>query len=474
MVCDSDDLHAGLLMDAFFAPRSVAIAGASRSGMKLGNVPIANLQRFGYQGRIVPLHPDAAEIMGLRAYPSIEDVEGGVDLAVAVIPREQILGFLESCGRAGVRNVLVTAAAFADADAEGARMQDEVAALAKRLSIRLMGPNSIGTINTASGFVTSIITLDPIPRGPISFVVQSGLFSAGFARWISSSQLHGAAKIACLGNKADIDELDVMAYLENDPDTEVIALHTEGTRDGRAFVSLVSRISTVKPVVVLNPGRTPAGREATRSHTGAMAGSFEVFQGAASQAGAIAVESFGEMFDCAKALAYCPVPRGNGMGVVSVTGAGCSLTADACETRGLAVPSLSDDSLRYATEGMPEWATFSNPADIWAAIAAQGNGRAYYRLLRAMAMQDDVDILLAVYCVAPQFEFDVAEVMGRIAGEFPEKPVLAVLLGGTAEDSRRWFESLEAARIPTYDSVERGVAAASALNRYAAWKRRHS
>ncbi|MHB8895677.1 MAG: CoA-binding protein [Candidatus Geothermincolia bacterium] len=458
-------------MNNFFSPRSVAIAGASKSAMKLGNVPIENLLRFGYGGRIIPLNRDGGEIMGLRAFRSVEDVDGSVDLAVAVIPRENVYGFIESCGRAGVRNVIVTAAAFADADAEGARMQEEVAALARRLSIRLMGPNSIGTIDTGSGLVTSIITLDPIPRGRISFVVQSGLFSAGFARWISSSQMHGAAKIACLGNKADVNELDVLAYLEDDPRTDVIALHTEGTKDGAAFVDLVSRISTKKPVVVLNAGRTPAGREATRSHTGALAGSFEVFQGAASQAGAVAVESFTEMFDCARALDYCPLPGGNGMGVVSITGAGCSLTADACGEHGLEVPPLSEESLRYATEGMPAWVSFSNPADIWAAISEKGSDGAYYRLLKAMAMQDGVDILLAVYCVAPQFEFDAAAVMGRIREQFPDKPLLAVLLGGTIEDSRRWFESLESARIPAFDSVERAVAAAAALNRYSTWLR---
>lgn len=467
-------LQVPLLMDAFFAPRSVAIAGASRSGMKLGNVPIDNLRRFSYAGRVVPLNPDAGEIMGLKAYASIEDVEGGVDLAVAVIPREQVPPFLESCGRAGVRNVIVTAAAFADADAEGARLQRDVEDLARRLSLRVMGPNSIGTIDTSSGLVTSIITLEPVPQGPISFVTQTGLFAASFARWISSSQSHGAAKVACLGNKAGVDEIDMLTYLEGDPRTEVIALHTEGTSDGRAFVDAVSRISLSKPVVVLNPGRTEAGREAMRSHTGSMAGSHDVFRGAASQAGAVQVESFGEMFDCARALAYCPIPRGSGMGIVSITGAGCSLTADACQSSGLVVPALGDEAARAARAGMPDWASFSNPADIWSAIAMEGNDGAYQKVLRAMASQDDIHMLIAVYCVAPQFEFDAAAAMSRVRDEFPDKPLLAVILGGTTEDSRRWFESLEGASIPTYDSVERAVAAAGAMARYSSWLRRKS
>jgi acetate---CoA ligase (ADP-forming) len=461
-------------MDAFFAPGSVAVAGASATTLKLGNFVLDNLLRFEYPGRVVPLNPAAGEIMGLRAYASIEDVDCAVDLAVAVIPRENVYGFVESCGRAGVRNVIVTAAAFADADTEGARLQRDLADLAGRLSVRLMGPNSIGTIDTTSRLVTSIITLDPLAQGPVSFVTQSGLFSAGFARWISSSQKHGTAKIACLGNKADVDELDVLAHLEDDEATRVIALHTEGTRDGAEFVRLISRISTRKPVVVLSPGKSEAGRRATESHTGTMAGSYEIFRGVAAQSGAIAVDSFEEMFDCAKALAYCPPAGGSGIGVVSITGAGCSLAADACEARGLDVPNLEPRTLSRMRDGMPGWVSFSNPADIWAAIAEEGNEGAYYKLLKAMAGQDGIDVLIAVYCVAPQFEFDARSMMGRLKEEFTEKPVLAVTLGGTIEDSRRWFESLEEARVPTFDSVERAVCAAGALARRGEWLRAHA
>jgi acyl-CoA synthetase (NDP forming) len=157
--------------------------------------------------------------------------------------------------------------------------------------------------------------------------------------------------------------------------------------------------------------------------------------------------------------------------VVSVTGAGCSLAADACEARGLEVPPLTEESLKYATQGLPEWASFNNPADIWAAIMAEGNAGAYYRLMHAMASQDDVDMLLAVFTIAPQFEFDVAGTLNRIREEFPGKPVLVTVLWGAAEDARRWFGSLESARIPMYTSIERAVAAAGALNQYSSWLR---
>ena len=169
----------------FFNPRSVAVAGASRSGMKLGNVPIANMRRFGYRGRVLPIHPEAGEVMGLRAYPSPAAVGEEIDVAVAVIPRERIAGFIEECADAGVRRVIVTAAGFADSGADGARLQRELERKARGFGVRMIGPNSVGTISTESGFVTSLLTLERVRPGGVSIVAQTGLFAAGYARWRS-------------------------------------------------------------------------------------------------------------------------------------------------------------------------------------------------------------------------------------------------------------------------------------------------
>ncbi len=458
-------------MEAFFAPRSVAVVGASKTGKKLGNVPLVNLRRFGFAGRIIPLHPEGGEVMGLPAFRTLADVDGEVDVAVAIIPRERIGGFIESCGEGGVRNIIVAAAGFADSGPEGTRLQKEIEDIAARRGVRIMGPNSIGTINTETGFVTSIVTLDPVQPGPVSVVAQSGLFASAFPRWVASSQVFGVAKIACLGNKADIDELDVLEYLKDDPATGVIAVHTEGISDGRAFLELASTISHTKPLVMLKVGRNDAGREAAMSHTGSLAGSYEVFKGALSQAGVVGVESFEEMFDCAKALAYCPLPAGNRLGVASITGAGCVLTADLRESMGLATPALTEDTLRMARQGLPPWASFDNPADIWAALEYQGVGKGYETVLRAMALQDDIDMLMAIFTIAPQFEIDVAGIMGGLREDFPGKPLIACILGSTGEDFRRWFAALEGESVPVYESVERAMTAARAMNKYASYRR---
>jgi acetyltransferase len=458
-------------MRAFFNPAGVAVAGASRSGEKLGNVAIANMRRFGYAGRIVPIHPQADSIMGYPAYPDLVSLPEPVDVAIGVIPRELIPGFVQECGRAGVKRVIVSAAGFADAGGEGAALQEKVRELAAGSGIRMMGPNSVGTISTESGFVTSLLSLEKLERGGLSIVAQTGLFAAGLARWISSTQHFGLAKVACLGNKADVDELDILRHYRDDPQTRLIGVYTEGVKDGRSFLSLLREITPSKPVLVLKGGRTETGGRMAAGHTGSMAGSPEIYSGALAQAGAIEVDSIQELFDFAKALQYCPEPRGPNLGVISVTGGGCVMAADACHRRGLGLPPLGKKTLEEAGEVTPPWAPLTNPADIWSAVETKGIGKAYRGITRAMARQEDIHMLMPVFTLVPESDFDVASTYAEIREEFPEKPVLACAVGGSEEEYRDWFASLERLGIPAYDSVERGVAAAAALCRYAAGRK---
>lgn len=457
-------------MRDFFNPAGVAVAGASRSGEKLGNVAIANMRRFGYAGRIVPIHPQADTIMGLPAYPSLESLPEPVDIAIGVIPRELIPDFIQQCGRAGVRKVIVSAAGFADAGGEGVALQERVAGLAREAGVRMMGPNSVGTISTESGFVTSILSLEKLKKSPLSIVAQTGLFAAGLARWIATTQHFGLAKVACLGNKADVDELDILRYYRDDPQTGLIGIYTEGVRDGRAFLELLREITPHKPVLVLKGGRTETGSRMAASHTGSLAGAPEVYRGALAQAGALEVDSLEELFDLAKALQYCPEPRGPNLGVVSVTGGGCVMAADACYRLGLGLPPLQERTLQEAREVAPPWASLTNPADIWSAVETGGIGRAYLGITRAMAGQDDVHMLMPVFTLVPESDFDVAEAYGRIREEFPEKPLLACAIGGSGEEYREWSAAMEGLGIPAYGSVERAVAAAAALYRYHSWR----
>ena len=459
-------------MEAFFNPAGVAVAGASSASAKLGNVTLGNLRRFGYGGKVFAIHPRASEIMGVPARPSLREIGEQVDVAVGVLPRERILDFVQDCAAAQVRHVIVCAAGFADDGPEGALLQLRLAEAVKGYGMRMLGPNSVGTISTASGFNTSIMTLEPLRAGRISIVAQTGLFAGGYARWISSTQHFGLAKVACLGNKADVDEVDILGYLEDDPHTHVIAMYTEGIRRGREFWELASRVSRTKPIVLLKGGRTELGRTMAASHTGSLAGEDPVYRGALTQAGVILVEGIDALFGCAKALDYCPLPAGGNMGVVAVSGAGTVLAADACHRWGIPLPPLNGETMREARKGVPEWASLGNPADIWSATLDKGVEDAYRVILSAMAAQDDIHIILVVFTLVPESEIDGAGLLTEVRERHPDKPVLACFLGASGADRERWYRSLEEVRIPAYDSIEGSIDAARALSRYAAWLNR--
>ncbi|MBN2026914.1 MAG: CoA-binding protein [Actinobacteria bacterium] len=458
-------------LEAFFNPSSVAVAGASSSAMKLGNITLANLMRFDYGGKVFAIHPRAGEIMGVPAYPSLCEVGESVDVAVGVLPRELMLDFALDCADAGVRNIIVCAAGYSDAGPEGAEMQRQLGEVVRSRGMRMMGPNSVGTISTESGFVTSLMSLEPIAPGPISIVAQTGLFAGGFALWMSSTQLFGLCKVACLGNKADVDEVDVLAYLEGDGHTGIIAMYSEGVSRGREFREIASRVSRSKPIVMLKGGRTDLGMSMAASHTGSLAGEDAVYRGAMAQAGVIVVEGIDGLFDSAKALAYCPLPAGPNLGVVSITGAGTVLAADACYRRGLFLPPPSQKASEEAHAGLPDWASLSNPMDIWTATLQGSVEDGYRGILKAFAGQEDMHILLVVFTLVPESEFDGAELLDEIKATHPDKPVLACFLGASEIDRKRWFRSLEERRIPVYDSIERSIDAAWALATYAAYIR---
>lgn len=456
-------------MEAFFNPASVAVAGASKSGMKLGNVTIANMLRFNYRGSIYPIHPEGGELMGLKAYPSLRAVEDNVDVAVGVLPRERTLEFIEECADADISNVIICAAGFADAGPEGAALQEKVLDAVRRRGIRMLGPNSVGTVSTESGFATSLMTLEPLRPGKISIVAQTGLFAGGFARWISSTQAFGLSKLVSMGNKADIDEVDMLGYLKNDPHTGVIAVYSEGIDDGRAFKDLAAEISRSKPIVMLKGGSTEPGGRMASSHTGSMAGEEGIYRGACAQAGIIPVEGIDMLFDCAKALAYCPLPAGPNMGIVSISGAGTVLSADCCCRRGLRLPPLREESLAEDRGRLPGWMSVSNPMDIWVAAVNENVEDAYDVFLKAMARQEDIHMIMAVFTIVPESEFEAVEVLGSVRELRPDKPILAAFLGASREDHKRWFNWLEAMGIPVFDSIERGINAAWALVRHSAW-----
>jgi acyl-CoA synthetase (NDP forming) len=454
-------------LESFFHPESVAVVGASRTPGKAGHTVVANILEFGFEGRVYPVNPTAGEILGLRAYPCLEEVPERPGLVIGVLPRQMTVGLMRQCAGKGVSHVIIPAAGFSDAGEEGRRLEEEVMAVARAAGIRVMGPNSIGTVCASGRIATSIVTLDRMRSGSISLFGQTGMFSSGIARWIDTTEHFGVSKIACLGNKADVDENDMLSYLGNDEETKVIGLYTEGVADGRKFTEVLGEVTARKPVLLLKSGRTEMGQKAIASHTGALSGSEEIYSGLINQTGAIRVNDFEELFDCAKAFETQPLPGGNRVGVVSITGVGCVLAADSAGLFGLELPQLSEGTLERMREVLPEWAPAANPADIWAGIEASGPERTYNVVGQAVVDEAGVDSLVVIFTLIPESKLDVVGLFDSMRERQPGKPLAAVLMAGDAGMHAEWKRMLESTGIPTYPSPERALRAIGALWRYA-------
>ncbi len=447
-----------------FNPRSIAVVGAARTSGKAGRVIFENLLRAGFPGPVHPVNPAIDRLLGHRCHALVSNIPDRVDLAVIAVPRVQVPAALSDAAAAGVKAAIVTSGGFSDAGPEGREAEAALRDQAARLGIRLLGPNSIGIIDPARGINTSITTLEPLQASPIALVGQTGLFAAGFAAMFHDHPPFGIGRVVCLGNRADIDEAHVLEDLAGDDRIRAVGLYLEGVRDGSRFRQAVSRLVVRKPLVVVKGGRSRVGGAAVASHTGSLAGSDEVFSAVLRELGVVQAEGFGELFDLLQAMASGPRPRGRRLGVVSVSGAGCVLAADAAERAGLSLPALSPETLAAVREVVPDWAPARNPLDLWAGIERWGAAEAYRRCTAALLAQPDVDQVLLAFVMIPEAEFDPAEVLGDLRTRYPDKPLYAVLFGGTAEAVERWRRGCHAVGVPTYPDIAHAVSVIGKLS----------
>jgi acetyltransferase len=287
--------------------------------------------RYGYQGRIYVVNPKVAEILGHRTYSQVGDLPEAPDLAVISVGRENVLPVFAACVEHGIRHVIVISQGFADADQRGRLLQTELQALAQAGKVRVVGPNTLGIVNAFNGFSTAFIDIprDPLPP-PLTIVVQSGVFQVGLESFTGR-----LGKGIDIGNTSDVDFVDVLEYLEHDPQTQIIVLHVEGMRRGREFLHTVSRVARHKQVIVLKTGRSAAGAKAALSHTGSMVGEDAAFDAACARAGMIRVRNIIELRAVCQAFLHFRSMSGPKLAVVTASGALGIMTADACEDYGL-------------------------------------------------------------------------------------------------------------------------------------------
>lgn len=466
----------------FFEPKSVAIVGASDSPMKLGYYPLSNLLNLGFKGELYAVNPKYKSISGLRCYRSVSEIPGEVDLAVVIVPNVSVPSVIRECAEKGVKGAAILSSGFRESGEKGAELEEDVLNTARKAGMRIIGPNTTGTINTSNNFTTTFVPLNELNRGQLSFVAQTGLFAGATIKWILTSQKYGIAKVFGLGNKCDVDETEAIEYLAEDPDTKVIVMYLEGLKDGRKFFEKAKEVTEKKPIVLLKTGRTEAGVRAACSHTGSLAVRGDVFNAVCRQAGIIPVNDFDEMLDVAKALVFQPFPRGNRVGVVSMTGGGGVAAVDACVEHGLKIAQLSNKTMDSIRSMLPGWASLGNYLDLEPLFEGVGFD-CYDVALEACLGDENVDCLLLVlitmasWFLSKELRKTIMNALVRTFEEkkrkYPEKPMVIHIIDerDVVEEMK---DSLERIGIPVYPSVGRCAKVLSVLTGYMNYLRKKS
>ena len=451
------------MLDALLTPASIAVVGASRQPGKVGYEIVANLVRGGFAGEIVPVNPNATEILGRKCYPKLSEYGKRVDLSLIVVPTASCKAAVEDSISAGAQAVTIISAGFKEVGHEGAVLEKEIAALCRSRGVRLMGPNCLGLLNTHHRMNASFAQQMP-EAGTLSMISQSGALVAAILDWCISQRI-GLSKLLSVGNKADLDETDFLSALAHDEHTTVIAGYLESIANGDEFIRIAEQVTAVKPVVIFKSGTTSSGQKAASSHTGSLAGADMAYGAAFKRCGIIRAETFEEIFDYAVAFARQPLPKGERIAVVTNAGGPGIMAADALEHAGLKVASLKQENAEALAARLPAAASVANPIDVLGDADA-----ARYALALDVAGRDaNVDILLVV--LTPQAMTRITETGEAVAAaQKLGKPVLAVFMGGEKVQAGR--DALRAGGIPEYPSPERAVAAIKAMCEYAAWRRR--
>jgi acetyl coenzyme A synthetase (ADP forming)-like protein len=413
-------------MNRIMQPKAVAVIGASAEDGKIGNSVMKNLINGGYKGQIYPIHPKADEIMGLKAYKSVKDVAGEIDTAVFAIPAKFVAAALTECGEKKIPGAVLIPSGFAEAGAP--ELQEEIVAVGKKYDIRLMGPNIYGFYYTPSNLCATFCTAYDV-KGSAALSSQSGGIGMAIIGFSRSAKM-GVSAIVGLGNKSDIDEDDLLAFFEQDPNTTIIAQHCEDLKDGRAFAEAAKRVSKKKPVVVLKAGRTSAGAKAASSHTGALAGNDKIYEDVLKQSGVIRARSLRQLLEFARGIPVLPTPKGEN--VLIITGAGGSgvLLSDSVVDNGLSLMAMPPDLDAAFRKFIPPFGAAGNPVDI-----TGGEPPITYVNTVKLGLEDErIHSLILGYwhtIVTPPMVFakNMVEIKNEMKKKGIDKPIVASLAG---------------------------------------------
>ncbi|ELZ23746.1 acetyl CoA synthetase [Halosimplex carlsbadense 2-9-1] len=439
-----------------FGPERVAVVGATDRDGSVGRAITANLLAD-FEGDVVAVNPTKDEVLGLESHDSVGAVPD-VDVAVVVVPPPIVLDAIREAAEAGIRDVVVITAGFGESGSEGARRERELRELAAEYDLNVVGPNSLGIMNTGVG-LNATFGPENAQEGSISFMSQSGAFVTAVVDWANDRNL-GFHNVVSLGNKAVLDESDFVREWGEDPDTDVILGYLEDVVDGRAFVESAREVSQDTPIVVVKSGRTEAGASAAASHTGAIAGSEEAYEAALDQAGVLRVDTVQDLFDFGSILAGQPLPERDGVAIVTNAGGPGVMTTDAVGDSDLSLASFTDETVERLQEALPDEANVYNPVD----IIGDAPVERFAEALDIALADPNVGAAVVLACPTAPLSYEVlADAVVELQADH-QVPVAATLMGGSS--AREANERLSQVGIPTYFDPARAVRSLDALRAY--------
>ncbi len=452
------------MLEPFYCPASVAVVGASRDKTKLGHAVLKNLLECGYEGEVYPINPKAKEILGQRTYPSVLEVSRDIDLAVIVVPDRLVPSVLEECGQKGIKGVIVITAGFREIGGEGIKKEKALVDIVQRYNMRMLGPNCLGIIDTICPLNASFAIGMP-RQGDIAMMSQSGALLLAILDWALGEEV-GFSRFISLGNKADINETDLLQLWDEDPHSKVIVAYLEGITDGAQFMKIAQQVTKETPIIAIKAGTSDAGARAVSSHTGTLAGSERAYDAAFKQAGVTRADSVEELFDYAHAFAEAPPLTGDSIAVVSNAGGAAIMATDALDRAQLRLASFRGETIELLQSHLPPGSNALNPVD----VRGDADEERYRFALDTVLRDEQVNGVIAI--LIPQAVTKVAETANVIADvvQGHDKPVLACFMGQNT--TQVGIDILRDRKVPNYEYPERAVNAMRAMVERWRWRGR--
>ncbi|MCC6503257.1 MAG: CoA-binding protein [Deltaproteobacteria bacterium] len=446
-------------LTAFFSPSSIALVGASPSAGKISGIILENL-RNSFKGAIYPVNPHYNEVMGLRCHPSIEAIGSPVDLAVYALGAESVPEAILNTG-GNAAGAVVVSGGFAEAGPKGVLLEKALKDAARSTGIRVIGPNCLGIYDAVTGLDTFFVPRDRVRRpgrGTLSIISQSGSFAATAIDELATDGI-GVARVVSYGNKSDVDEADCLDFLAEDPETKAVAIYVESIEDGRRFVESAARCSAIKPVMAVKVGKSASGISAARSHTGAIAGSYEIYRAAFRKAGIIELNGYEDFLVACKAFGLTSGAAGKRVMIITDGGGMGVNVADECIAAGLTVPPLPEELIEELSAAFPPYFTTGNPLDLTGSATDESFA---FALSKTMSGDYYDMVIVAALWGPPALTDNLPGMLAQKPG-FNEKPIIACTPGGAY--SRERIRLFHEAGLPAFLTPEAAVTAACVLSK---------